>query len=153
MAVRPTISRTIVPSEDELRRRIFVNASVLFPHSVTQALDGNQSFEIVYGTWPHPSTGKKKTSSSEPPYEYALLVRRNPSGDFTPLMRGNGWSTSAAWSLALNGLLDVTSAAIHRKFANMPCPSLESAEELPNYEKAAATGEIRGDSTCEANKG
>jgi hypothetical protein len=73
-------------------------------------------------------------STHENPWQYAMLVRRNPSGEYTPLIKGQAWSTATPWSMVLQGLLDVTAAAIHRKFAGTQMPPLGVVEELPRYE-------------------
>ena len=78
----------------------------------------------MYGTRPR---------VDESPWQYALLVRRQPSGDFTPLIRGQAWSTEVPWSMALQGLLDTTATAIHKKLGTLQMPPLGVNEELPRY--------------------
>ena len=133
-------------SDDELRRRIYgksaangcamsrvtneeaANAAVLFPSSSTQ----NNAYEIVYGTRPRPPS-KETPGVEENPFQYAMLVRRTPTGEFTPLMKGQAWSTDKPWSMALQGLLDVTASAIHKKLGSREMPPLGISEELPTY--------------------
>lgn len=129
-------------SDDEMRQRIFcklckaimmvntddiqANAAVLFPSSSTHLQ--NTSYEIVYGC----STKAPEEQSSKP-WQYAMLVRRNPNGDFTPLIKGSQWSTEVPWSRALQGLLDTTAIAIHKKLGNVQMPPLGVREDLPRY--------------------
>ena len=101
------------------------NAAVLFPSS-----SQSNAYEIVYGVF------RPKVLAKDAPVEekqYAMLVRRSPSGEYTPLMRGQAWSAEKPWSLALQGLLDVTAAAIHKKFGSAQMPPLGINEELPSY--------------------
>lgn len=149
--------------DDELRRRIFggslplassplvrpevdinsaANAVVLFPSSSSsQTID---TYEIIYGSKPrYPSEkqyspGCSSLTSEEPPWQYALLVRRNQNGDYTALIRGQAWSTTVPWSMVLQGLLDATATAVHRKFGCAQMPPLGVVEELPRYEAPAA---------------
>ncbi|KAF2767080.1 hypothetical protein EJ03DRAFT_353383 [Teratosphaeria nubilosa] len=119
-------------SDDEIRRRIFANASVLFPSSNS----ADSSYEIVYGSKPRtPSVPSLNASTVtlESPWQYAMLVRRNPSGEYTPLIKGQSWSTATPWSMVLQGLLDVTATAIHKKFGGTQMPPLGAVEELPRY--------------------
>lgn len=124
--------------DEEIRSRILANARVLFPSS-----GSNESYEIVYGSRPRapspPSPNsfiRESTSHNEPPWQYAMLVRRNPSGDYTALIKGQAWSTTTPWSMVLQGLLDVTAAAIHKKYGMAPTPPLGIVEELPRYSAA-----------------
>lgn len=73
----------------------------------------------------------------ENPFQYAMLVRRTPTGEFLPLMKGQAWSTEKPWSMALQGLLDVTASAIHKKLGSREMPPLGISEELPTYSPAA----------------
>jgi hypothetical protein len=76
---------------------------------------------------------EQQANGEDSPYQYAMLVRRNPSGDFTPLIRGTAWSTAVPWSMVLQGLLDTTAAAIHKKLGTVQVPPLGINEELPRY--------------------
>ena len=67
-----------------------------------------------------------------------MLVRRNPSGDFTPLIRGMAWSSDVSWGMVLQGLLDTTAAAIHKKLGAIQVPPLGVSEELPRYSPMVA---------------
>ena len=102
------------------------NATVLYPSSGSQ----DNAYEIVYGTRPR-APGKEQ--SEENPWQYAMLVRRSPAGDFTPLIRGQPWSTDVPWQMALQGLLDATATAIHKKLGSHQMPPLGANEELPRY--------------------
>jgi len=127
-------------NNEEIRGRILANARVLFPSS-----GSNEVYEIVYGSRPRASTSpspnsfiRESTAKSEPPWQYAMIVRRNPSGDYTALIRGQAWSTTTPWSMVLQGLLDATAAAIHKKYGMAPTPPLGIVEELPRYSAAAS---------------
>lgn len=65
-----------------------------------------------------------------------MLLRCSPSGEYTPLMRGQAWSTTVPWSMALQGLLDTTAAAIHKKLGVREMPAPGMVEELPRYTDA-----------------
>ena len=62
-----------------------------------------------------------------------MLVRRSPSGDYTPIIKGTAWSSTVPWSMVLQGLLDTTAAAIHKKLGAVQVPPLGINEELPRY--------------------
>ncbi|TKA77004.1 hypothetical protein B0A55_01967 [Friedmanniomyces simplex] len=113
------------------------NATVLFP----SAASTTNAYEIVYGSRPRLSSSKDATSGCEdPPWQYAMLVRQSPSGDYTPLIRGVAWSTQAPWSMVLQGLLDATACAVHKQFGSLPMPAVEMGEELPRYHEGAGAG-------------
>ncbi|KAK5135476.1 hypothetical protein LTR08_005264 [Meristemomyces frigidus] len=124
-------------SDDELRRRIFANVTVLFPSST--ASDG--SYEIVYGSRPRSPEAQNTHGSDASSWQYAMAVRRNGSGDYTPLVRGQASSAALPWSMVLQGLLDVTATAIHRKLSGVPMPILGIVEQLPVYSPPVARGE------------
>ncbi|KAK4548661.1 hypothetical protein LTR36_009572 [Oleoguttula mirabilis] len=107
---------------------------VLFPSSTSS--DG--TYEIVYGSRPRQVDVKDIGRREEPPWQYAMLVRKSASGEITPLIRGQAWSTDAPWSMVLQGLLDITATAIHRKIGSNPVPPLGSSEDLPAYAPRAA---------------
>ncbi|TKA81028.1 hypothetical protein B0A55_02482 [Friedmanniomyces simplex] len=110
------------------------NAAVLFP----SAASTTNAYEIVYGSRPRLSSSKDATSGCEdPPWQYAMLVRQSPSGDYTPLIRGVAWSTQAPWSMVLQGLLDATACAVHKRFGSLPMPAVGMGEELPRYQEGA----------------
>ena len=110
---------------------------MLFPSGSSSHLESN-SYEIVYGTRPrYPS--EKPEGEDDSPWQYAMLVRRTPSGEFKPLMRGHVWSTAAPWSMALQGLLDATAIAIHKKLGSVQMPPLGINEELPRYSPPASS--------------
>ncbi|KAI5371208.1 hypothetical protein Slin14017_G020870 [Septoria linicola] len=77
-------------SDDELRKRIFANTAVLFPSS-SSPLEGNP-YEIVYGSKARDADG------DENPWQYAMIVRRNHNGGYTPLIKGQAWATSQPWN-------------------------------------------------------
>ncbi|KAK0249169.1 hypothetical protein LTR91_025665 [Friedmanniomyces endolithicus] len=122
-------------SDDEIRRRILANATVLFPSAAA-----TNAYEIVYGSRPRLTSSRDATSGcDDPPWQYAMLVRRSPSGEYAPLIRGVAWSTQAPWSMVLQGLLDATACAVHKRFGSLPMPEVEMGEELPLYQAGAGT--------------
>lgn len=62
-----------------------------------------------------------------------MLVRRMPSGEYTPLLRGQSMSTERPWSLVLQVLLEATAQGVHKKFGNRRLPPLGVSEILPVY--------------------
>ena len=68
-----------------------------------------------------------------------MLVRQSPSGEYAPLIRGVAWSTQAPCSMVLQGLLDATACAVHKRFGSLPMPEVEMGEELPLYQAGAGT--------------
>ena len=116
-------------SDDELRRRIMANALVLFPSP-----SDDNNYEIVYAAYPRIPEKKAKAADPPPPWQYAILIRKDAIGDYQPLLKGTAWSTSVPWTYALRGLLDTSALAIHKKFASAALP-----EELPGY--SPPTGE------------
>ncbi|KAK5125356.1 hypothetical protein LTR85_000465 [Meristemomyces frigidus] len=127
-------------SDDELRQRIFANATALFPSSSSPGTEG--TYDIVYGSRPRLLEAKHTERNDEPPWQYAMLVRKSTSGDVTPLMRGQAWSTDAPWSMVLQGLLDVTATAIHRRIGSVPVPSSSTVEDLPPYAPPAVRMQV-----------
>ncbi|KAK0260531.1 hypothetical protein LTR91_001261 [Friedmanniomyces endolithicus] len=122
-------------SDDEIRRRIIANATVLFPSAAA-----TNAYEIVYGSRPRLSSSRDATSGcDDPPWQYAMLVRQSPSGEYAPLIRGVAWSTQAPWSMVLQGLLDATACAVHKRLGSLPMPEVGMGEELPLYEEGAGT--------------
>lgn len=138
-------------TEDELRRAILANATVLFPSVTPQAFD----FDIVFATYPR--LPDKKSKIETPPWQYAILVRQDRrTGESQALLKGTAWSTGVPWSHALRGLLDNTASAVHKKFAKVALPGVAGVEELPEYspvvgepstpvgEKGGWSGDVRG---------
>ena len=122
-------------SEDEIRRRILANALVLFPST-----SYDNDYEIVYAAYPR-IPEKKAKAADTPPWQYAILVRKDATGEYQPLLKGSAWSTGIPWTHALRGLLDTSALAIHKKLANAALP-----EQLPEYspptgESSSAAGE------------
>lgn len=69
--------------------------------------------------------------------QYAMVVRRNPNGGYTPLIKGQSWATSQPWSMVLQGLLDTTATLIHKTIGQATMPQLGLYEELPRYSPQA----------------
>ncbi|KAK3658000.1 hypothetical protein LTR22_009052 [Elasticomyces elasticus] len=129
---KTTKTQPVHLSDKELRHRIFVNAAILFP-----SCSGADAYEIVYACRPSYHSLKEPTSVPDASsWQYALLVRRTPSGGCVPLVRGIAWtSPKAPWSMVLQGLLDATAALVHRRFVDAPMPAIEVDEEaLPEYQ-------------------
>ncbi|KAF2212410.1 hypothetical protein CERZMDRAFT_121239 [Cercospora zeae-maydis SCOH1-5] len=118
-------------SDDELRKRIFANIAVLFPSSPSP-LESNP-YEIVYAS-------KAREGDDGNPWQYAMVVRRNPNGGFTPLIKGQSWATSQPWSMILQGLLDTTATLIHKTIGQATMPQLGLYEALPRYTPQAQQG-------------
>lgn len=138
-----------VMTDDELRRQILgmsrprstskpvseptsltdaVNASVLFPSPASP--HPSSDFEIVLAMCPVcTSDGRVET-----PAHYAMLVRQGPTGEYIPLLKGEAYSRSAAWSQPLRGLFEASAKAIHLYFAGSSVPLPGQIERLPRYE-------------------
>ncbi|PPJ54233.1 hypothetical protein CBER1_05172 [Cercospora berteroae] len=116
-------------SDDELRKRIFANTAVLFPSLPSPLVEGSP-YEIVYAS-------KAREGEDGNPWQYAMIVRRNPSGGYTPLIKGQSWATSQPWSMVLQGLLDTTATLIHKTIGQATMPQLGLYEELPRYSPQA----------------
>jgi len=125
------------------------NAAVLFPSSPTQ----QTVYEIVYGSHPAKPTfadtpdpyfpaGEQPPPGSEE--QYAMLVRRLPSGEFTPLLKGQSMSTERPWSLVLQVLLEATAHGIHKKLGNRRMPPLGVSENLPVYSERSGASSAEG---------
>ena len=114
-------------SEDEIRHRIFANASVLFPSTSNE-----NDYEIVYAAYPRIPEKKAKTADP-PPWQYAILVRKDTNGNHQLLLKGSAWSTAVPWTHALRGLLDASAAEIHKSLAKTALPGVAGVEELPGY--------------------
>lgn len=62
-----------------------------------------------------------------------MIVRKNQNGSYTPLIKGQAWSTTVPWSNVLAGLLDTTATLIHKTIGQAQMPPLGILEELPLY--------------------
>ena len=135
-------------SDDEIRKRIFgltsnvpphvrrltyqiANAAVLFP--------GPTTFIVAYASKPVATITVGNRSITDGPWQYALLVRQTPSGEYVLLMRGSAWSSQTPWSMVLQSLLDSTAEAIHQHFASTDAPAIGCNVGLPQYQADGST--------------
>lgn len=101
-------------------------------------------YEIVYGSkprdkeseelpWVGLSDGAKPLTPAYVAQQYAMVVRRNETGGYTPLIKGPASSVSTSWSIVLQGLLDTTATLIHKTIGQARMPPLGILEALPQY--------------------